>query len=238
MRPKNQPLPHDPSFSSEIRPRLIKLKSFYLLIGLILTLLVCVLVASTYISATHQNISLPALMRDPSIYAGLPPYIGLISNLGVLLWCSTTTLCLFGSLLLKESSQKTKSSFLLYGGLFSMLLTFDDLFLLHENSFWLRGLLSIPEKFIFLAYGMLLILFLIRFWRIIFNTKEWRMLTFSLMLFSASISVDLLNMPIPYSETILVEDGCKLFGIFFWFSYYLSICWEIPYRSSQQPTEH
>jgi hypothetical protein len=57
---------------------------------------------------------------------------GVFSNLGVILWCVAATVSLFSLSVYTHASPQTKS-FLLYSGILGVILTLDDLLVVHEN---------------------------------------------------------------------------------------------------------
>ena len=77
---------------------------------------------------------LPAeLFRDPLAVAMdvgtdcCHVYFGFFSNLGVLLWCSAASVCLFASMLLiQRKADRHQILFLVSAGIFTGLLLFDD----------------------------------------------------------------------------------------------------------------
>lgn len=157
-----------------------------------------------------------------------PMYIGLLSNFGVLLWCGAASVCLFGGWLTFGCPDKRELTwFLICSGLISALLMFDDLYLLHEEV--LPDHMYIPQKWVFVGYGGLVLAFLIRFRQMIVGT-DFLLLLIAFGFFSLSVFVDLFVT----SEEIfifgslpgrhLIEDGFKLFGIVNWSVYFVRTC--------------
>lgn len=92
-----------------------------------------ILLAAVVISIQY-SIPPAELFRDPSAVANISPFVGVVSNLGVFLWSSTATLCLFSWLVLSQQFPKSEfTHFYFWSGVLSLMLFFDDLFLLHEN---------------------------------------------------------------------------------------------------------
>lgn len=156
------------------------------------------------------------LIRDPSHVTGAPPYIGFLSQIGGFFWISTATICLFSSHILKASGAAIRHSKLLnLAGLFTLLLAIDDVFMIHDHLF--PSVFGISERPILLAYAVFLGWLLFRYREIILHSN-WRLLAFSLLIYSGSIAVDKWNHP---SEIrILVEDGFKLAGTVLLMSYF------------------
>jgi hypothetical protein len=172
------------------------------------------------------NISISNLSQDISSAVNLPPYLGALSNLGILLWFSTAVVCFFGAAILKHSDQENNfHNFILYSGFFSAILALDDLFLLHESNNKLQFLEISIEKLFFLFYAIFSFLYIIKFWRFIYQSPYFLFLM-SLVFFTLSILLDsILESPVKFLFGIggqfFLEDGFKWLGIVSWFSYFL-----------------
>ncbi len=166
-------------------------------------------------AAMQPWVPLDDLMRDPIAIAASNDkfYYGLVSNLGVLLWCAAAAVCLFGTALLHQGSAGGHATlFLLYSGFFSALMLVDDLFLLHE--FVVPNLFGIGERRLFLLYGLLLGGLIVAFQRLIRATDPG-LFCLSLALFALGLAADQLPLD-PGAVTRLLEDGCKFLGIAAW----------------------
>ena len=86
--------------------------------------------AILYIS-NFYNINLNLVVRDLAQTCGYPIGVGMISNIGILLWGSAASISLFTAL--SERINRESSKLLLLGGIFSTLLCIDDFFLLHDR---------------------------------------------------------------------------------------------------------
>ncbi|WP_460923855.1 hypothetical protein [Pontibacter brevis] len=166
------------------------------------------------------------LTRDAVVVSGGSFYHGMISNIGILLWCATAAICLFSVLLLKMWDLNFYKNFLLCGGLLTTTLLLDDLFLLHEGE--LPALLGIRERYVMVTYLVLIALFLICFVKKIWTTSYLVLLS-SLGFFGLSVFTDALSLFIEIEEksstgelAYLFEDGFKLMGIVGWFYYFTS----------------
>ena len=88
------------------------------------------------VASSQMGVSIALFTRDPTAVANIHPFIGVASNIGVMLWTATATICLFSWAILRQSPGEMRfSTFLLCSGLMSTLLSFDDLFRLHEDIF-------------------------------------------------------------------------------------------------------
>lgn len=166
------------------------------------------------------DIDTEELTRDVNALAGLPPYAGMVSNLGVLFWCASATLCLFTGLIGKRKGLSIES-FLFYSGILSAVLMLDDLFLLHEEIF--PENLHIPEKLVFAIYGILAFTIFFLHRKIVFSTNYLILLTCTMFL-GLSVFVDVFFNNFRGED--LVEDGAKIIGIMTWFGYYATLGYE------------
>jgi hypothetical protein len=189
----------------------IKHALFYVLSVTLSTIVLISLMSGYY------QVSFRDLTADPNVIANQPFYIGLLSQLGLFFWSAAATLsfsfAFFSKRLVKD---KVLTSFYIFSGVIVSLLMIDDCFMLHEDV--LPGL-GIPQKVVFLFYGVLVLIYLIKFREIILKTP-FILLLFAFGGFSLSALIDLFF----HFETSniwdsFIEDGAKFTGIVFWVSY-------------------
>ncbi len=166
------------------------------------------------------DISTGDLLRDSNAVSELPPYVGMVSNLGILSWCAAATVCLFTAWAGWKKGINVES-FLLYSGIVSAILMFDDLFMFHDEFF--PETLHFPEELVLLVYGSFALVTFYRHRHIILSSNYLILLT-SLMLFGVSLVVDQFFKEIPGEK--LIEDGAKFTGILTWFGYYAILSYE------------
>ena len=152
------------------------------------------------------------VLRDPIQACDYPTNVGMISNIGVLMWASAASISLFTSISGLVTNQKWKK-LLLLGGLLSVFLCLDDLFLLHDR--------HVGQNFIYLTYAALTIFILISFSKLIFQSDSVAFLTSSVFLGLSIISDKFQeSLFLSYSTMQLYEEGFKFIGIacwlFFW----------------------
>ncbi len=177
-------------------------------------LLLCILA----IVILKTKIPILDLTRDPARTLRAPFYIGLLSHIGVLLWCSSAAICLFSfALLRKDINDRELQSFFLFAGLITSVLLLDDLFQFHEHVFPIY--LHIPEKVIYIGYGTMTLLYIIRFKQMILKTEPL-LLLFAFGFFGLSIVIDAIII-LPLHD--LFEDGFKLLGIVSWLTYFTRV---------------
>jgi hypothetical protein len=170
------------------------------------------------------EIPLRIFFIDPVSEFNAPMYVGLVSNFGVLLWGAAASTSLFGGWLAFKSRKNRESAwFLICFGLISTLLMLDDLYLLHEEV--IEDHLHIPQKFVFVAYGVLVLGLLIRFRKIIFDS-DFSLLYLAFGFLAISVAVDLFVTPEEFfifggfPGRHIIEDGFKLLGIATWSVYF------------------
>lgn len=169
-----------------------------------------------------EEIPFGDLSRDPNSITSSHSYYGAISNLGVLFWSFSAAVCLYTYYLFSDSmferNRQTQSdkSVLLWGGIISVILLLDDLFLLHEVVF--KVLFSLDEKVTFAIYGIILSYYLFRFRKFILRKSPFVFLLFSFFFFGLSLFFDFLPR---FTEQWhhAFEDAPKFLGIVSWFVY-------------------
>ena len=154
--------------------------------------------------------------RDVAAIASLPPYLGMVSSVGILLWTAAATLALAtAAILARHQAPKALWRFFLGFGLLTTVLMLDDFFMFHDRLF--PRFLGLPEKATVAIYGTALLYILIRF-RAIYRAMPCFFLWAALLGFALSLLVDLVpETLIPYHH--LFEDGCKLLGITGWLAF-------------------
>ena len=168
-------------------------------------------VAILYISNLH-NIKLSLVLRDLAQTCGYPIGVGMISNIGILLWGAATSICLFTAF--SQNINSDSSKLLLLGGLFSGLLCIDDFFLLHDR--------YIGPDFLNLTYLAISIILLVRF-RLILKKIGIFNLVISILFLGLSIFFDGVIQQIfnqSYEFTQLIEEWFKFLGIACWLNFW------------------
>ena len=179
-----------------------------------------VFLALVAFAADRAHIPFAVLSSDPTATTHTPIYTGIISNLGVLIWCIAMTVCFSNAaIVLRISQQRTAFWFLVSSGCLTAILLADDLLTLHENIF--SKLLGVDEKIVYAMYVVLLIPYLGRFARSILQTDYLLFLT-ALGLFGCSIIVDVaFGGWLSDDFIIFIEDSSKLAGILGWCVYWI-----------------
>jgi hypothetical protein len=178
------------------------------------------------LSSVIPNMTIPFFLKDVTALGNLPFYAGLISQLGLLFWSATTTICFFTYFSLKAQNRSSRETlnFLLFAAILTCYLTLDDAFLLHEEVFpdYVR---FIPEKLVYLGILISVLAFLYFNWQEILRS-EYSLLFLAFGFFGLSIALDMIPSSILEGSYLieklefLVEDGAKFAAIITWLTFY------------------
>ena len=167
--------------------------------------------AVLYISYLN-DIKLSLVVRDLAQTCGYPIGVGMISNLGILLWGAAASICLFTTF--SEDINSDICKLLLLGGAFSGLLCVDDFFLLHDR--------YIGPDFLNVTYLSISIFLLVRFQRILKKIGVFNLII-SILFLGLSIFFDGVIQQVfnqNYELTQLIEEGFKFIGITCWLNFW------------------
>lgn len=139
--------------------------------------------------------------------------VGLLSNLGYLLWIAAAAIPLFAALSGVVPLKSRVRQLLLCGGAFSLLLCLDDMFLLHDR--------YIGSTFLYSLYAVFALLILFRFRRQVQALGGGSFLL-AVVLLGLSVLIDQFQelIPVPYTRLQLVEEGAKFLGIATWLAFW------------------
>ncbi|MCA9918629.1 MAG: hypothetical protein KC445_11795 [Anaerolineales bacterium] len=178
-----------------------------------------VLLLMVYVAGRFMGIPPANLLRDTSSLAEVAPWTGFVSNVGVLLWCATMTICFAGTAVATQQNDLLNYRFFLASGLLTAFLMVDDFFVLHES---FRDYLGFPEKAFYAFYLVFFGLYLVRYGRYILTT-DYLFLALAFAFLGVSFGLDNFQemitdfVPVDY---YLLEDGLKLLGIVSWFGFF------------------
>jgi hypothetical protein len=110
----------------------------------------------------------------------------------------------------------------MFGGFISLALLFDDLFMFHERI--CPRYFGVGQKVVFLFYGSMILLYLVKFRKIIMET-DFVFILLAIFFFALSMAVDSVSESLlPWHH--LFEDGSKYLGIVSWLGYQFSVCFQ------------
>ncbi len=169
-------------------------------------------------SATNRRVWF--FTGDPFVTGHLPFYAGIISTIGIILWCSTASICFFSAAVDKKDDHTRKwKSFLFMSGFFTSMLLCDDLFQMHKILY--PKLFYLSTILVYGAYGLFALWYLIHFRKQILET-EFLLLVFSIAFFVFAVIAD--TFPLLSRGNTAFSDAFKFFGIVSWFVYFVRTC--------------
>jgi len=199
-------------------------------------------------ATTHVNVH--HLVADPAEIAALPEYTGIYSHIGILtLWAAAVVAIVTSIVAARPQPHQLPAAFLRSLSALLALLAVDDLLMLHEwaglllsetsparEQDWSRSQL---EAVVFAVIGILWLLWLIRFRRVILRT-DYLLLAAAILAFGASVAIDLGMYVFPsldpetlrWQTTVAVlEEMAKLTGIILLFAYTVRMCMGVIHRA-------
>lgn len=160
--------------------------------------------------------------RDPADLAQQHPLWGMVSNLGVLLWCTCVAVCAFSAQVLARRDQQVteRVRHLRGAALLTLALLVDDLFMAHDDL--ARRYLGAGERAVVVLLAAAALAYLWRFAKLIVS-DAWGLLLFALLCLAGSLLVDQINdrgLLGTGSWRYFAEDAPKFLGIAAWCGYH------------------
>ena len=190
-----------------------------LLITFVPSILVLLIMVVAYV---YFQVSMSRMTRDIAAIANIHPLSGFLSNLGILLWCATASICGFTAYILRNVKPRETFWFVLSSSLLSTYLLLDDFFMFHDEIGLAPQYLGLSQEFVFAALGIATAAYLISFRRIILRTNFGALLL-ALVFLSTSVAIDaIMSLFWQTSQwSLFFENGAKWLGIASWCSYYV-----------------
>ncbi|NEQ04339.1 hypothetical protein [Moorena sp. SIO3F7] len=154
---------------------------------------------------------------DPAYTHKFHPFTGILSNIGIILWCVSLTCCCFSSVVIWKS-QKMESRFLLLSGMVTAILLLDDFFMFHDYVliYFFSKYFSV-QPVVYLLYGVIMVIWGLRFLKLFKKTKYY-FLVLAVFFFAGSILLDII---LPSAGLqYFFEDSFKFLGIVSWTIYF------------------
>lgn len=175
----------------------------------------------------NKDIALDMFTKDPNAQFNAPFYIGFFSNIGIMIWSASFTICFYGAWSIPLRKNVKGQQFLIVSGLITLLMTLDDLFQLHELVF--PQYLSISENMVYLTYLNIYMIYFIRFRKQLLNS-DFIVLFLAFFLLGLSTIIDIL--PLPMEKDTFLEDAIKLLGAITWLIYFVRTTDEVLERNN------
>jgi len=138
----------------------------------------------------HLAIGMHDMTRDGSF----------LSNIGILLWCVSATVCFFTAFIIRDSQGKNIRYFLLYSAILSTYFLLDDFFEIHESAVLI--IFGIDEKRVFTLLAISIVVYLIAFKQLILRTN-YLVLLMALLFFATSVLADGVLQPMEIIYSVL-----------------------------------
>jgi hypothetical protein len=194
------------------------------LVALAVWLPLTALLVIALVTTSATDITLRQLTQDATTVLEGPFYVGILSNVGLLLWSATVTVCFLVAVGLETRIDRAWRRFLVVSGAFTAVLLVDDLALIHDDI--LPNYVGISGEVYGVAYVLFMLGYLVSYRHRIRQT-DWTLLIVALGFFGVSTVVDLgstvMSDLLPPAAVVLVEDGAKLLGIGTWLAYFVSV---------------
>lgn len=172
----------------------------------------------THKVARMLGIELGYLTRDPNTILKGHAYTGMISNAGIFFWSASATICLFTAAFLQRmKAPRQQFMLMLFAGLLSLILGFDDVFQLHEKLF--SNIRYVPEELFFLSYFICIVFIVIVCFKTFLQT-DFVLWSLALIMFMFSMIIDEEIIKVN-ADKAFWEDSYKFTGIILWSTYYL-----------------
>ena len=192
------------------------LRTVILTVFLPVVLIYLVLAVQRFVPVSLLLRDANAEVRDPQ--GSVMFYRGALSNIGILLWWTSASVCAFAAFLFrfKQPSWSLGRVFLVYMTVFTGLLVLDDLFMFHEEVLPVR--LGISELALYAVYGVLAAGF-VGFIELLLETDFLLLgLAFGFFAFSVLTDQGMLGslFSIRGGAELIAEDLAKMLGIICW----------------------
>jgi hypothetical protein len=182
-------------------------------------------------------IPIEVLTRAMAAIAKINPLTGWLSNIGILLWMASGTICFFwGSLDLSRGRQDSARFFLASGSL-TFVLLFDDFFMFHD--YLAEQYFHIDEKAVFAVCLAITAIYALRFrYRILEDPYAICFLS-ALFWFAVSMILDVLFEKWLSAQFghwyYFLEDGTKFVGLACWCAFFYLSAFE--HMRSEMPSQ-
>jgi len=178
------------------------------------------ILAALVVVRVFYQVSISDMTSDVTTIANVHPLSGILSNLGIFVWCAAASICAFAAMFFRTVKPRDRFWFLFFSALVSSYLLIDDSFQLRQLA---SRYLGLNDKIVYLALGSAVAVYLLAFRRVIVRTK-YGFLVFALGFLTSSVIIDAFFIPYlrHYGDWMyLFEDGPKWLGIVCWCSYYV-----------------
>lgn len=158
------------------------------------------------------------LLLDANDRAGVQWYVGVVTSLGVISWCTAAVSAGWGAWVSRLDGRRDASRYLAIGAALTAWVLLDDLLQLHAVV--IPGVLGLPKHAVEASLVVAVTGWLVR-WRSEVLRTRWVVLVWAGSALVASLAVDALAGWGSPRVQLLVEDGAKLLGALGWATYFV-----------------
>ncbi len=198
-----------------------------------------VVMVAALAAARISGLDLEAAVSDPQEVTD-SRFLGIVSTVGILVWGSTVSVCLFGFIAAGGVAEAGRlRRFLVASGVVALVLLIDDLLLVHEFADDVvarfvdfdrtRRQKDFLESVVFAGYAMMFAVYLAVFRDRLRAAKDLHLLVASLLLFALSTAIDIdvlgaLGISMPSDDLeIFAEEAAKFVAIALYAAFYFSL---------------
>ncbi|WP_318777726.1 hypothetical protein [Chloroflexus sp.] len=168
--------------------------------------------------ARVTGVSEARLLRDIYTVANIPLYTGLVSNLGILIWCVATTIWVLSAYLIRRQPSDPRYGLSVSAAAFTAFLLIDDSMMLHEVL--LPRVTNLDEQVFLIGYALVAAAFAVYALPRMLRT-DCLPAFIAAGLLAASYLIDVMLPFMP--RYTLYEDVAKFSGIVFWAIYAMCV---------------
>lgn len=164
------------------------------------------------------GLPMPRMLRDPASMLKVSPLVGVVSNMGGMLWFAAVVVCMFTASCLRGRGELRDIRFMQASAVLSFYLFFDDYFMFHE--YLAPNHLRISEDLAIVTLGVVTLVYLTIFARKILET-DWTLLFLAFGFLGTSVVLDKALDSWINDWKYFAEDGPKWLGIACWCGYFV-----------------
>lgn len=171
-----------------------------------------------FILGNTYDIPFEKFTGDPAFITNSSPFIGIISNIGALMWCTTASICFYAGGLLWSFGNKNYALFLIYSGVFTAILLIDDFFMLHDSAVYYIINHDFAQYSIYLSYAIFALWYVFNFYKVILK-QNYILIGLAFFFLGISVLIDIIFESVGLQY--FIEDSFKFLGIISWMLFYI-----------------
>lgn len=209
--------------ASWTKPLVVRISFFLHAVGLLVIAFIVVASAAGWSDLYRWT-------AEPIKLDAAQPYDGLLSSLGILVWASASAICFFTALTWPNDGHEGESRLILSGGLVTLVLLLDDLFMGHEEI--IPRLFGVSELAGTVCIAAFPLAFLFLFRRKL-RAAPWGLLAIGVGYLVVMSGFDAVEHGISIPGHHAWEEGAKFLGLLHWCGFLMMLCW---LRAQQVPS--